>query len=105
MHIVATMLCVMVLAFVIMDFVREYRRTPGSVWDRAVAAGKGSATILWARFVAIVSALAALLVEFADYLNAPGVAEAIKGILQPEYVGLFMVAIAIITEFARRRTL
>jgi hypothetical protein len=100
-----TLIVLAIVGYVVVDFVREWRKAEGSLWDRLVAAGKGSATILWARFTIIVGALADLLVEVADWLNAPGVADGIKMVLQPEYVGAFIVAVALISEVARRRTL
>lgn len=94
----------LVLYFVY-DFVTSYLAAPGTVWERVLASGKGSATIVWARFVVLVSGASGGLVMLADYLNAPGVSDAIKSVVQPQYVMIMMVAIPLITEFARRRTL
>jgi hypothetical protein len=75
------------------------------VWQRLLAAGRQSATILWQRFTIALAALADVLVWLADFFNAPGVAEPIKSVLQPHYVAGFVVAVAIVGELARRRTL
>lgn len=100
-----TLIVLVIVGYVVVDFLREYRNAEGSLWNRLVAAGKGSATVLWARFTVIVGALADLLIEAASWLDAPGVADAVKALLRPEYVGAFIVAVALISEFARRRTL
>lgn len=103
----------MILAFVMLAvaatlgglFYRAYRATPGSAWDRALAAAHGSATILWARLVAFISAAATSFAGFAEILGAPAVSDAIRAALTPEYVGPVMIAMALISEWARRRTL
>ena len=41
----------------------------------------------------------------ADLLQAPGVAEPVRSVLAPQYVAVFVVAVAIVGELARRRTL
>jgi hypothetical protein len=94
-----------ILVYVVVDFVRSYRAAAGTVWQRLLASGKESATIVWQRFTIVVASLADAVVWVADLLNAPSVAEPIKSALQPQYVAAFMVAVAIIGEFARRRTL
>lgn len=67
--------------------------------DRACRLFKRSLTILWARFLAVVGILLAI-------LTFPGVHESIVGsLLKPEYVPYYLIAIAVLTELARRRTL
>jgi hypothetical protein len=105
MRIAFTAVVLAIFAYVVFDFAREYIRASGSTWDRLIAAGKGSATIVWQRFVMLISAVAGGLASLADWLNAPGLADAIKDAMTPEYVAFFMIAVAIITEIARRRTL
>jgi len=93
------------LLFVVVEFVVLYAQAGGSPWRRAIEATKGSATILWARFTMFLGAFSALLVEAAGYLGAPGIADTVKAILAPQYVGVFLVVVAVVSEFARRRTL
>jgi len=93
------------LIYVVADFLRSYWTATGNVWQRLLAAGRQSATILWQRFTIALAALADVLVWLADLFNAPGVAEPIKSVLQPQYVAVFVVAVAIVGELARRRTL
>lgn len=94
-----------VAGFFIWEFVSDYSAAAGSAWERLLAAGKGSATIVWSRFSAIVAALAGTLSGLADWLNAPGVGEAIQSYLKPEWVALYVLGVALIAELARRRTL
>lgn len=87
------------------DLVTSFYASSGTLWQRLLATGKQSATILWSRFVVLVTGLSGGLVLLADYLNAPGVADAIKAVIQPQYVMILLIAIPLINEFARRRTL
>lgn len=67
--------------------------------DRACRLFKRSLTILWARFLFVLGIFLAV-------LTAPGVHESIVGsLLRPEWVPYYLIAIAVLTELARRRTL
>lgn len=90
------------LGLVIYSFIKKYRETSGTVKERLISA-YGSLTILWQRFVTLIASGIGSLVWLADLLNAPGVASAIQTWMQPEYVALAMVLIAIVSELARRR--
>jgi len=62
---------------------------------------KHSLTILWARVVA----LAGVLLAVADSLLADAnVNAAIQQAMQPKYIPYYVIAIGVLTEFARRRT-
>lgn len=102
---VVAVLGMMLAIYVAAEFVVEYSRGLGSPWQRALDAAKGSATILWARFTMFLGALSAVAVDASGYLGVPQVADTIKAILAPEYVGPFLVLVAVVSEFARRRTL
>jgi hypothetical protein len=93
------------LIYLIVDAVISYRSAVGTVWQRVLAAGKQSATILWARFTIAVAALANGLIWLADLLNAPNVANAIQQFMGPKTVAAIMVTVAFVSELARRRTL
>lgn len=79
-----------------------YRATPGTA---LITAFEGSATLAWSRLLAASSALVTAAAACADYLGAPGVSDAIKAMIRPEYVPLFGIVVALVTEWARRRTL
>ena len=93
------------LAYVIVDTVRAFVSAAGTVWQKLWAAARHSATVLWARFVLVVGAGVDALVWIADFLGSPAVAAAIQQYLSPQVVAGIMIAIAVITELARRRTL
>jgi hypothetical protein len=46
------------LGYIVVDAVISYRAAVGTVWQRLLAAGKDSATVLWARFTVCVAAVA-----------------------------------------------
>lgn len=60
-----------------------------------------SLTILWARAVAVAGFVLALVQSLAA---DPAVSDAIKSLLDPKLVPLYIIAIALITEIARWRT-
>lgn len=60
-----------------------------------------SVTIIWARMLGVVG----VLLSAASLLDAPGLQENIIALLNPKYVPMYLIAIAVITELARRRTL
>lgn len=64
-----------------------------------------SATILWARLVALAGLVLAGLDWLASFAGLPGVSENIRAVLAPQVVPWYLIAIAVITELARRRTL
>ena len=87
------------------EFYKDFTGEQGSVWAKLLAAGKGSATILWSRFLALFGGAMALVSEGSTWVGAPGVADSIQQYVKPEYIPVFLLVIAIINEIARRRTL
>lgn len=53
----------------------------------------------------IVGSITGAAASAADYFNEPAIADAIKSVLKPEYVAAFTVFVAIVTIWARKRTL
>lgn len=71
------------------------------MWDKIKAWFKHSLTILWARVVA----LAGILLAAGQALLAdPNVTGAIQIALQPKFIPYYEIAIGLVTEIARRRT-
>jgi hypothetical protein len=71
------------------------------MWEKIKAWFKHSITILWARVVA----LAGLLLAAGQSLLAdPNVSGAIQSVLQPKFIPYYVIAIGLVTEIARRRT-
>jgi hypothetical protein len=72
------------------------------MWSKVKAWFKNSVTILWARIVALGGvALGAVQALSAD----PAINDAMRTALQPKYLPYYVIAIGLITEFARRRTI
>lgn len=95
-----------VLAFflyVVWSGVTAYRAATGSVWQKVLAAGRDSLTIVWLRFVGFVGAGIDLLVQGADLINAPQVSAAISSYGNPKIVAGVLIGVAVIGEWARRR--
>ena len=70
--------------------------------DKIKAWFRHSATILWARLVACAGLV---MVALETVLHDPNVSLAIQSALQPKYVPYYVIAIGLITELARRRSL
>jgi hypothetical protein len=105
MQIIFAILFVAMLSYAGWTIYTEYSASKETGFHRWIDAAEGSATILWSKFVMIVTALAGLLAEGADYFNAPGVGDAIKAVMKPEYVMAGMILISLVTVWARKRTL
>ncbi len=71
------------------------------MWDQIKASFKHSVTILWARVVAVAGLV---LMAGQSLLADPNVSAAIQSVLQPKFVPYYVIAIGLITELARRRT-
>lgn len=75
------------------------------MWERIKAWFKHSATILWARIVGLGGLVFATLEAIGGFFDLPGIRESIQLLLDPRYVPYYIIAIALVTELARRRTL
>lgn len=93
------------VAYVVYVVVSSYVKSTGSPWQRLLATAQQSATILWAKFTAAVAVMAAGLDYIADYIGAPEIQELIKSAMKPTYVAGFVVFVALVTIWARKRTL
>ena len=71
------------------------------MWAKAKAWFKNSITILWARIVALGGVLLAL---GQSLVGDPNVNGAIQQALQPKFIPYYVIAIGLVTELARRRT-
>ncbi|WP_137045468.1 hypothetical protein [Pseudolabrys sp. FHR47] len=72
------------------------------MWDKVKDWFRHSVTILWARFV---TCAGLVMVAIESALQDPVVSQAIQSALQPRYIPYFVIAIGLVTELARRRTL
>jgi hypothetical protein len=63
---------------------------------------KNSVTIFWARLQVLAGAVGASVVALAQ---DPNVTSALQSALQPKFIPYYVIAIGLITEIARRRTI
>jgi hypothetical protein len=105
MHLAVNLILLGIFIFVVVDAVRSWRGSTGTASQRLLAIGKQSATVLWARCTVLLATLADGLIQLADLVGSPAVAAAIQQYLAPSTVAAIMVAVAVISEWARRRTL
>lgn len=94
-----------VLLALVVDAVHGYVHSTGTVWDRLLAVGKDSATILVARAGAIGGLGLNAIVQVADLLGAPSVSTALTTYVNTKAVGYTLAAAALVVEISRRRTL
>ncbi len=71
------------------------------MWPKAKAAFRRSVTILWARIVALSGVV---LMSCTELIADDNINGAVKSILDPKYVPFYIIAIGLITELCRRRT-
>jgi hypothetical protein len=71
------------------------------MWNKIRSWFSNSVTILWARVQVLAGLTAALLMALASDPNVTG---AIQSALQPKLIPYYVIAVGLITEIARRRT-
>lgn len=72
------------------------------MWNDVKAWFRNSVTILWARVQIVSGVVAAFLMALA---TDPHVTSVVESALQPKFIPYYVIAIGLITELARRRTL
>lgn len=95
----------MLLNWVIYSFFHEYSKADGTGFERLVNAARGSATMLWSKFCIFVGSLASVAMGAADAFNMPEVKQQIQAYLTPEHTALLLIGVAVMTQWARSRTL
>jgi len=93
------------LAYIAYVVFSAWKNQTGTVWQRILGTANESATILWAKFVAAIAIIVGGMDYIADIIGAPEVKDAIQGVMNPKYVAGFLVAVALITVIARKRTM
>jgi hypothetical protein len=73
-----------------------------SMWSKTKSWFGNSLTILWARVQVLAGLLAAFLMALATDPNVTG---AVQVALEPRFIPYYVIAIGLITEVARRRTI
>ncbi|HET7804648.1 MAG TPA: hypothetical protein VFL53_10435 [Pseudolabrys sp.] len=72
------------------------------MWSKIKSWFGNSLTILWARIQVLAGLLAASLMALA---SDPNVTAAIQVALEPRFIPYYVIAVGLITEIARRRTI
>lgn len=93
------------IAWIVYDFAKNYLSYSGSRWTRFLYAFDASLTIIWSRFVIVISLISTSLASFAGYLGLPEVQSAFNAYLTAQNAALLIAGIAVVTEICRRRTL
>lgn len=94
-----------VLVGLVADAVHAYYTTTGTAWQRLLAVGKTSATIMVARLGAIGGLALNAAIEIADLVGSPAVSAALTQYVDAKAVGYTLAVAAIVVEWSRRRTL
>lgn len=94
-----------IAAYVAYIIVSSYLASSGTIWERLLATSQNSATILWSKFVMLLGFATAGMDFVADLLGMPEVKDMIQSVMKPQYVAVFVVAVAAITLLARKRTM
>lgn len=100
-----TLACLGLLAFGVYRVVIRYRAATGTTWERVLATGKGSASIVWSYAVWAGGLVVSAATYGASALDMPEAKAFITSWLQPEYVGVAFLVIGIVAFAARMRTL
>jgi hypothetical protein len=73
-----------------------------SMWSKTKSWFGNSLTILWARIQVLAGLLAAFLLALTTDPNVTG---AVQAALEPRFIPYYVIAVGLITEIARRRTI
>lgn len=93
------------LAALAYDFYTSYRGATGTWRDKLLAAGKSSASIAQARIAAMGGIVLNGIVDISDMIGNPALKAMIDQYVNAPAVGWTMVAMALVAEWARRRSL
>lgn len=105
LNLILTLIVLAVVAFAAVKFVMRYREAEGSPWQKALTAAKGSATVLWQYAIMAGSFLMAGASQLGDAANMPEIRTFIQAKLSPEMFAGVLFAVALVTIFARLRSL
>lgn len=100
-----TLAVVASLLFMAYHLVKKFREAEGTVWERLLAGGRDSATILWGYLLYLAGAILDLIERMAVFLNMPEVTTFVNTHVPPKYVAGGMMVIGIITIAARLRSI
>lgn len=92
--------------WLVVTIVMQYVKAEGSTWDKILASGKGSATLVWSKLVATVSAALLFLADAAQVFDLPQVKEFLTSMqVNTQTIAAIGLVFAVITFIARKRTM
>ena len=95
---------VIVIGIVAYRIYTKAKVASGTPWQRFMAVFKYSGTILWSRIVTFFGVLAGLAANAADWFGgSPQIQAAVHDVFDPKYVPWYLVGVALVTEYLRRR--
>ena len=103
--VVEATLAAIAVYYIVVTYMR-YRSGVGTQWERLIAAASNSATMLWSKFVLVLSAVVSQLDNVADFLGQPEMKGYIQTLIgNPKIIATVMALIAIVSMMSRARTL
>lgn len=106
LRIAFVLIALIVAVSIIIQMVIAYSKADGSIWNKMLAAGSQSATILWNKFTIVLAGLVGTLGDLADALGQPQIKDYLNQALgNPKLVASIMLAASIVTIAARARTM
>lgn len=100
-----SLVSIAIVGVVLWRIVVAYKSSAGSLWQRLLAGGHGSATILWQYAVMASAAFLGNVEKISNGLNLPEVQTFIHANLPPQYLAVVLIAVSVVTIIARVRTL
>lgn len=104
-NIILLMLCGGGIAYFVYRVVTRYQAATGSVWERLLATAKGSATVLLSYAQMVGGFVIAGAEQVSTLLNQPEITSFIQAHVPPQWLGLVLLVMGLITLLARLRTL
>lgn len=99
-------LAVLATYFLVDVITRWKKETTLTGWDRLLAAGRTSLTMLWGKVWMVLAGLVGNIYDVLDAIGLPGIKPYLEQVLgEPKAVGVAMVLVAGVMMIARSRTL
>lgn len=90
-------------AYAIYRFVQNFRAATGTIWQRAVAAAKQSATVLWGYILTASGYATTWIDSAAEFLNMPEMQALLQKNVTPTRFGIFIMVAGGVSILARLR--
>jgi hypothetical protein len=105
LNLVIAGVCTVVALYFATVMLVDYTREQGTIWERLLAAGRYSVTVLWNRFVILVGTGTAAVASITADAGYPELADHLKELFTPKVVLGIMVGMSVVSILARNRTL